>query len=476
MHQSSTTGGGGGGGIAGTTPTAKSQKKLDEWDVVTIKGLSHLTDTNKVQSFWKTTQGVTNKKVIRQELDKGMELWSKVTGAEIEQGRYFPEDIISCIQKVDFVPGEPVPTFATADKGLGPLPCRPWTSDAMEADQKKERAAEATAATRTYNEVLQLEARAPMNPPANLLELRLMIATFCALLWTLFGDKCDLYIRCFEIYRKLKEKYIALQSAYLTPLRCREITWAIIVDSRRYLSERMHPSDLMVASPAFPRSFLGTVLVNIQEMNEVKRGHMPISWQESTMMCGPPPQFAAGQHQSFLSAGPPTPAQHGTIYGNQQLPPQLPPQLHPPAAPTLGTHPPVVGSGNPQDPVAHVHPAVKAVFQPYWTKYRYNIQLTDIMNAAGLEWKHMPYLTYLKDMKKDRSMLCYKHVCGICPNKKCPCGKVGGHLAYWDVQKEFQGLFTELARKLKPGVDYLVKNGLSQQLGSPNKKQKTGSK
>ena len=41
MHQSSTTGGGGGGCIAGTNPTSKSQKKLDEWNVAAINRGCH---------------------------------------------------------------------------------------------------------------------------------------------------------------------------------------------------------------------------------------------------------------------------------------------------------------------------------------------------------------------------------------------------------------------------------------------------
>lgn len=476
LHQTVTSGSGGGGGIAGANLTATTRKKLDEWDIAAIKGFSHLTDTTKVQAFWKTTQGVRNNKVIRQELDRGMELWSQVTGAEIEQGRYFPEDILNCIIKVDFCPGEPVPTFATVDKGLGPLPCRPWTSGEIEADQSKEKAAEQTAATRTYNEWLQLEARPPKNPPATLLELRIMIATFCALLWTLFGDQCDLYKKCFDIYLKLKDKYIAMQSWYFSSHRCREITWAIIVDSRRYFSERLHPSALMAASPAFPQSYLGTVLVNIQEMNAVKRGEMPLAWQNLSnagLQAAPVP---GGQMQKLPLSFSHAPLQH-PVFLNPQVPlPPAPTFYHPTTTAPTPT-PTVAGSGgysgNTQDPVAHVHPEVRAVFQPYWKKYGLNVAFTEVMNAAGCEWEHIPYLKDLWDKKKQRSLLCYKHLCGQCPKKNCPLGKVGGHVAYTDSKVQpHQALFLELAGKLKPGVDYVVRNGLPQQ-NLPNKKQKT---
>jgi hypothetical protein len=71
-----------------------------------------------------------------------------------------------------------------------------------------------------------------VNPPAhNFGELWSNIATFCALLFTLFGEGCDLYQSVLQILQILSHPFCMQSKQANTPEVCHRLTWAIIVDT-----------------------------------------------------------------------------------------------------------------------------------------------------------------------------------------------------------------------------------------------------
>ena len=54
-----------------------------------------------------------------------------------------------------------------------------------------------------FNEVRRRQKTQPSPPPDTYHEMRYSINTFCALLWTLFGEKCDYYKGMLEIAETL---------------------------------------------------------------------------------------------------------------------------------------------------------------------------------------------------------------------------------------------------------------------------------
>ena len=60
---------------------------------------------------------------------------------------------------------------------------------------------------KTQNTQRRKSARSRSPPASDFLELRASIATFCALLLTLFGDSCDLYWSMFEIMKILRNPF-----------------------------------------------------------------------------------------------------------------------------------------------------------------------------------------------------------------------------------------------------------------------------
>ena len=271
------SGGGVGGGLPATTNNASLSKKdmFNDWQVAAIKGWSCIKETTRIQRFGQTIQGVKQDQIIRTEVRRGMDAWAKWKGQQIETRVFLLKDIIKCIKKVTPCPGEPIPTFANADKGIDPLACCPWKSDEIKLEQEKESAVEETAATRTYNEQVQMSARPGKDPPSTFLVLQVMLATYCALLWVLFGGQCALYLAVLDIYLLLKDDYIAMQQHEFTPLRCREITWAVICDAKRFFHTQVHPSELTQPNPQYPVSRLASVLLDIQNMVPVVQDSLP---------------------------------------------------------------------------------------------------------------------------------------------------------------------------------------------------------
>jgi hypothetical protein len=61
----------------------------------------------------------------------------------------------------------------------------------------------ATAHTAQFNKVRCWQNTPPSPPPNNYFELQLSLNTFCALIWTLFGDECDYYKGLLKVCKML---------------------------------------------------------------------------------------------------------------------------------------------------------------------------------------------------------------------------------------------------------------------------------
>jgi hypothetical protein len=99
-------------------------------------------------------------------------------------------------------------------------------------------------------------------------------------LYTLYGRKCDLYLKFLEILNILKEKPVKEQSAGFTALKCRTYTWAMYDDCRTFFCQRLLPQDFNTPRVKFPYSLLPDIYSNIRFVNEVQRANFPIAWDD----------------------------------------------------------------------------------------------------------------------------------------------------------------------------------------------------
>ena len=67
----------------------------------------------------------------------------------------------------------------------------------------------------------------PSPPPDNYFELKLSINSFCALLWTLFGE---------DVREVMDQQEVHIIRESFTTDICRKITWAILTDRRSFFN------------------------------------------------------------------------------------------------------------------------------------------------------------------------------------------------------------------------------------------------
>ncbi len=75
---------------------------------------------------------------------------------EINKGIYFEKRAIDSIITLRFNPGECIAQYSTAKQGISILTCCARLAEEIETLRKQEHAAEQTAATRSYKELLEL--------------------------------------------------------------------------------------------------------------------------------------------------------------------------------------------------------------------------------------------------------------------------------------------------------------------------------
>jgi hypothetical protein len=354
------------------------------YQVAAIKGFCGLRDTNAIPVIWARFQTSKHTDDHRLNVDKRMKEWSTQRGIEIDQGVFFSKETIDDIVKLRPNPGDGHPTLKTGEKGISILVCLPRTQQEIEAIRLREQAADDSRQNRTLAEALKLAATESRQPAANCLELKLNIATYLAKLWALFGEKCHLYQKGFQIYQLFRQPTVMAAKFAFTPLLCRQITWAIYEDSRQFFSTRLHPDDFNPGTPTpFPISLLDDVLGDIRYQRPILQSSFPLAWQDV-----------------------PLPS------GLAQVPPLGP-------SPFLGQRPAESAKAQyPMDKLAHVHPTIRAALRDYHAKFAGRVMIQRMLDHANITFRDLPFLHPLIDQATGKNWLCYNHCLGICQHGK----------------------------------------------------------
>ena len=169
----------------------------------------------------------------------------------------------------------------SADKGISILKCRAPTSAHFEDLHQQEEVWDATKGNATYVEVIkQAKSKDVCHPPHDFGELRSYISTFCTLLFTLFGDGCDLYRTMISILQILSHPFSMQNKQANTPEVVRRIVWAIIVDTRSYFDNIKLAEDIMEQGQylQYPVSTLEGDFVAIKHGIKIQRHNFPAEW------------------------------------------------------------------------------------------------------------------------------------------------------------------------------------------------------
>ena len=260
---------------AGATDNAGSNvkdtaiKPYSVYDTAALMGFCGITDKKQIPVIWGLFK--TSKKVEdhRLNLSKCMAVWSKTQGIPIDHSIFFLKDTIEDIVKLRSNPGGATASLKTAERGPSILACLPRLLGAMETIRIKEAAAEESKANRTLKEAEKLASADSREPPHDLLTLKLLVATYLALLWALYGESCDIYHKLFAIYDILEEPEVMAMKHAFSPALCKQIMWAIYDNVRSFFATRMHPDNFKPSMDRnrrvkWPRSLLEDIMCDVR--------------------------------------------------------------------------------------------------------------------------------------------------------------------------------------------------------------------
>ncbi len=143
------------------------------------------------------------------------------------------------------------------------------------------------------------------HPPHEFGKLCSNIATFSALLLTLFGEGCDLYWSMFQTLQILSHPFCMQNKQAYTPEVVRRIIWAIIVDMRSFFDDIKLADDFFEQGDYmhFPASTLEGDYMSIKHGIKIQRHNFPPEWVTPDPQPGPP-SYYPGKGRGWLSTSP----------------------------------------------------------------------------------------------------------------------------------------------------------------------------
>ena len=416
-------------------------RDYDEFQVAILRGFSHSYNISDIPPVWQLFQYTKQVDTHRDNVKRHMKTWAnnaKPDQVMIDRGLYFTTQTMKDILALRFNPGGPMAEVATAGQGLSILTCRPLTAEGKAILRQKE-LLEATSKRKTFAEAEQeITTSAPMAFPDTMNELHVCIGTYCALLHTLFGERCAFYKHCYKIWTTMNSETVYDQRHLFSPTFCRQILWAIIEYGRAYFAQRMSVDDFIGVHPddiCYPRSNLLELEPLVRTLSPIVRSSFPAAWcitgtaasvSHSAAPGGPPMVVGGGGGGTVVSAvtGASTPTRrHGQA---QTQRPQI-----------------AIRATN-------VHPHIKAAMEPYIRKIQ-GIKLTHMLNHVNLTIDDLPQLPPSVAVTNG---VCYNYILGHCTNATCP--RLDSHVNVSDISDEFA---TELITKLRPAITAFMTNG-----------------
>jgi hypothetical protein len=430
-------------------------KLYSENNVAALKGYCGVVNATDIPTIWDSFQQTKEIASHRHSIRTQMSKWSKETGKDIDKAPFFTEQTIKDIVSLNFNPGEAVPTFTSAQRGISILTCRPKSAHEVETIKDFEEARRVTAHTAQFNEVRRRQKAPPSPPPDNYFELRLSVNTFCALVWSLFGDECDYYKGLLEVAETLDQQEVHIIQESFTVDVCRRITWAILSDGRSFFNTVLVEEQFRGTERLkWPTSLIHKISDDVRFAKSIDRPMYPTEW-----IIAPQTQVAGGGGGgggggSVAGAG-------GGIGGN-------------------------VGQGNNQGrniggnrggggaagrgPIPRQqwtderHPHIISMMADYVSARGPRIRLTDILDACNKRITDLP--TIPEYVANGRPFLCWAHILGRCTFDNC--AFKNGHASRSSIPDKFA---EEVVRMLTPGVNAVVARGRSTDR-SPQKRQR----
>lgn len=417
--------------------------KYDEFQMAIIQGFAHVEDITGVPIIWALFQYTKSLDTHKDNVKRRMTKWASTTTrdrpehVQIDRSLYITDAAMRDILALNFNPGGVAAEADTADKGLSILCCRARTSAQRAEIRRLEKAADKSKRNWSKKEAEDDEVTAYDTGalPDDYNELLRCLGTYCALLHTLFGEKCVFYRNCYKLWETMNSEFVFEKREKFGKLTCRRIVWALIEESRIFFAKRLSVDDFADAKfpedIPYPTCSLATIIQCVRDGIEIERSTFPPTWYPGnatrTVVTG------SGSAAPVPSIMAPT-ASPSVISGITTV-----------AASTCTDKPPVTIRAT------NIHPLIKSEMEAYIAKVR-GVHLTPLLNHANLTIDDLPKLP---PEVSGTNGICYNWVLGRCTFDRCR--HLDGHVNARDVTDEF---VNELLRLLRPSITDFKTNGL----------------
>jgi hypothetical protein len=98
--------------------------------------------------------------------------------------------------------------------------------------------------------------------------------------WVLFNDNCDLFDNCYALFATLDSESVTANETNFTPTICRQITWAVLNDSRQYFFCTVVVDNFSTGQVQWLTSLLMQIIgADVHACSEIRMGNFPAKWQ-----------------------------------------------------------------------------------------------------------------------------------------------------------------------------------------------------
>ena len=373
-----------------------------------------VTHHNNIPDVWHDLEGSTAVDEWRIIINDAIE--TAATTMRTQPNRfYLADDSIKDIQKMKFSPGATA-IFDSLEKGISILLCLPRRPETVADLEREARCEEETRGTRTLAESRTLSKKDPRSPARSYHGLLANIASYATLLLALFGESCGHYkgvTVLFEIIQNLHER-----QSYFTHLYCKEITFAIIDDSRRFFSTSITTEKFNAGiyhnTLTFPTSMLQLVAQDVTRLKPVQTRDFPTQWKD----------IVQDKNKRSWNQDPPDGRNTPSGRGN-------------PKGVLVGPHRGWITTG---------HPKIMKMMEPYRAIFE-RVQLTGIMTCARRSLADLPkFRDHINS--RGQSTLCNHHLLGKCTpfNGRCEFDHI-------DPNTLDDGFVKKYCQIIAPGID-----------------------
>ncbi len=275
------TASGAGGGTTGNETGTKEKYSPDK--VAALMEFAHINAAHKLPQFWNRVQASRKSRgdatdTFQQIITEDMATWAYDNRRDINIGIFLEKKTIDSIISLRFNPGRCVAQYATAEQAISILAFQDGSTQEAETVKAQKLAEEKTVATRSYEESLKLARTTVRVPALTYHNVKFNIATFCAFLWTVFGDEHDYYKEVLKVLRVLESANVyAMRELYSTEV-CRRIIWAVLHEGHRFFNKKLLSTAFMSRTTVEYTMCLLNILDKVHNAEMIQRSTYPQAW------------------------------------------------------------------------------------------------------------------------------------------------------------------------------------------------------